>query len=183
MGFDLYTYEDNSKLRSVVHWITDIIVVAAFAWFLVYGLLNQTIINGHSMSPTLEAGDICLVNRLAYDLGTPERFDVVVFEREDTGQQNVKRVVGLPGDTLQIVSGSVYIDGQRLEDPRIGVLSLPGLAETPVTLGEDEYFLLGDNADSSEDSRFINIGNVRRQNIKGKVWFRLQPFQSMGLID
>lgn len=183
MGFDLYTYEDNSRLRSVVHWITDIIVAAAFAWFLVYGFLNQTIINGHSMSPTLEAGDICLVNRLAYDLGTPERFDVVVFEREDTGQQNVKRVVGLPGDKLQIVSGSVYINDQRLEDPRIGVLSLPGLAETPVTLGEEEYFLLGDNGDSSEDSRFINIGNVRLENIIGKVWFRLQPFQNIGLID
>lgn len=178
----LYTYEDNSILRSVVHWICDLIVVVAFAWFLVYGFLNQTIISGHSMSPTLEAEDMCLVNRLAYDVGDPKRYDIVVFEREDTKQTNVKRVIGLPGDSIQIVAGSVYVNNRKLNDPRIGNVSLPGIAENPVELSEGEYFLLGDNADSSEDSRFSNVGNVRREAIRGKVWFRLKPFRNIGLI-
>lgn len=179
----LYTYDDNSLLRSVVHWIVDLIVVAALAWFLVYGFLNQTIISGHSMLPTLDAGDMCLVNRISYDIGDPERFDVIVFEREDTRQLNVKRVIGLPGDTIRIADGAVYVNDYRLDDPHVGIVSLPGIAENPVELQKDEYFLLGDNADSSEDSRFSNIGNVKRKNIKGKVWFRLKPFQKIGLID
>ncbi|MDO4265732.1 MAG: signal peptidase I [Eubacteriales bacterium] len=179
----LYTYEDNSILRTVVQWLTNIIVTVAFAWFLVYGVLGQEMVSGHSMLPTLAAEDMCLVNRLCYDIGNPKRFDVVVFEREDTKQTNIKRVIGLPGDTVQIVGGSVYINNRKLDDPHIGAVSLPGLAENPVELQKGEYFLLGDNADSSEDSRFANIGNVKRENIKGKVWFRLKPFKNLGFID
>lgn len=178
----LYTYEDNSLLRNIIHWIVDIIVVIALALFLVYGFLGQVMVSGHSMSPALNAEDMCLVNRLGYDLGNPKRFDVVVFERADTGQENIKRVIGLPGDRIQIMSGAVYVNGFRLEDERIGTVSLPGIAENPVELSEGEYFLLGDNADSSEDSRFANIGNVKREMIKGKIWFRLKPFRSIGFI-
>lgn len=179
----LYTYEDNSILRTVVHWLVDLIVIVAFAWFLVYGFLGQTMISGHSMLPELSAEDMCLVNRICYDVGNPKRFDVVVFEREDTKQLNVKRVIGLPGDTIQIVGGSVYVNNYKLDDSHIGTVSLPGIAENPVELQKGEYFLLGDNADSSEDSRFSNIGNVKRENIKGKVWFRLKPFKNIGFID
>lgn len=178
----LYTYEDNSLLRNIIHWIVDIIVVIALALFLVYGFLGQVIISGHSMAPSLNAEDMCLVNRICYDLGDPKRFDIVVFERSDTGQQNIKRVIGLPGDRIQIVSGAVYVNNFRLEDERIGTVSLPGIAENPVELSEGEYFLLGDNADSSEDSRFANIGNVKREMIKGRVWFRLKPFRSIGFV-
>ncbi len=180
---ELYTYEDNSILRSVVHWIVDIAVIVSFAWFIVFGLLSQTMVTGHSMSPTLEADDLCLIDKISYSIGSPSRFDVVVFEREDTGQTNIKRVIGLPGETVQVISGSVYIDGEELTDERIDHISLSGIAENPVVLQGDEYFLLGDNADSSEDSRFSNIGNVKRRNIIGKVWFRISPFENIGFID
>ncbi len=179
----LYTYEDNSILRTIIHWIVDIAVVVSFAWFLVFGYLNQTIINGHSMSPTLEADDICLIDRIAYSVGSPDRYDIVVFKREDSGQPNVKRVIGLPGETIQIISGSVYINGTQLVDESLDHISLSGIADNPVVLQDDEYFLLGDNADSSEDSRFANIGNVRRENIMGRVWFRISPVEEMGFIS
>lgn len=182
MGLDLYTYEDNSILRTIVHWIVDIAVVVSFAWFIVFGYLNQTIVNGHSMSPTLEADDICLVDRISYSVGSPRRYDIVLFERSDTGQPNVKRVIGLPGETVQIISGVIYIDGEPLDDEHIKHISLSGIAENPVLLEEDEYFLLGDNADSSEDSRFPNIGNVDRKDIIGKIWFRLVPMEELGFI-
>ena len=108
---------------------------------------------------------------------------MVVFERED-GKSNIKRVIGLPGEEVQIRDGFVYIDGEKLEAERgLNTAVLPGLAENPVTLGEDEYFLLGDNREGSEDSRFVNIGNVKRDQIQGKVWLRLMPLLDIGLIE
>ena len=97
---------------------------------------------------------------------------------------NVKRVIGLPGETVQIKNGQIYIDDKPLEaDKGLGQVSLAGLAENPVVLEEDEYFLLGDNRDSSEDSRFVKIGNVKRRQIRGKVWLRLIPFIDFKLVE
>ena len=139
-------------------------------------------VSGNSMSPLLNADDVVLVNQLSYDLGKPDRFDVVVFRRED-GKANIKRIIGLPGETVQIRGGQVYINGEVLPDEReLGTVSLAGLAENPITLGEDEYFLLGDNQNSSEDSRFSNVGNVKEDQILGKVWFRIFPAINMGSI-
>ncbi|MEY8352210.1 signal peptidase I [Lachnospiraceae bacterium 54-53] len=179
---DFYHSEDNNKLRHVVNWMVDIIVVIAFAWFLVYAYGTQITIAGHSMTPLLSSGDVVLMDRLVYDFGQPDRFDVVVFQREDR-KMNVKRVIGLPGETVQIKNDEIYIDGEKLTEPAgPGRVSLAGLAEKPVKLGEDEYFLLGDNRDSSEDSRFSNIGNVSGSQIQGKVWFRMLPLSEMELI-
>ena len=93
--------------------------------------------------PLLDARDVVLVNRLAYDVGSPKRFDVVVFQRGDQNN-NVKRVIGLPGETVQIIGGRIYIDGAALESEEgLGEVSLAGRADSPILLGEDEYFLLG----------------------------------------
>lgn len=174
--------EEDSLLRRVVSWVTDIIVVIALGCFTVYAFGNQVMVSGNSMSPLLNADDVVLVNQLSYDLGKPDRFDVVVFRRED-GKANIKRIIGLPGETVQIRGGQVYINGEVLPDEReLGTVSLAGLAENPITLGEDEYFLLGDNQNSSEDSRFSNVGNVKEDQILGKVWFRIFPAINMGSI-
>lgn len=175
--------EETSTLRKVVCWIVDIIVVIALAWFIVQSFGTQVKISGQSMAPVLESDDMVLINRIFYDFKDPERLDVVVFSRGD-GKTNVKRVIGLPGETVQIVSGSIYIDGRLLEaDEELVRVSLAGLAENPILLDPDEYFLLGDNRDGSEDSRFANIGNVKRSQIQGKVWFRVLPIRSIGLIE
>ena len=179
---EYFMNEDTAWIRRVVHWIVDVVVVIALAWFLVYGFCGQVRILGNSMQPLLDAEDVVLVNRLAYDLGKPRRFDVVVFEREDR-QKNVKRVIGLPGETVQIKGGLVFIDDELLDaQDNLEQVSLAGMADSPVKLGEDEYFLLGDNRDSSEDSRFANIGNVKREQIQGKVWFRILPLLKLDLI-
>ncbi len=179
---EFYHSEDNNMLRHVVNWVVDIVVVIALAWFLVYEYGTQIVIAGHSMIPLLASDDVVLMDRLAYDFGRPNRFDVVVFQREDQ-KMNVKRVIGLPGETVQIKNNEIYIDGGKLKEPAgLGRISLAGLAEKPVRLGEDEYFLLGDNRDSSEDSRFSNIGNVSGSQIKGRVWFRILPLVKMELI-
>jgi len=178
----LYEINDTNIIRSISHLITRLILFISIAWFIVYCFGNQVIIAGQSMAPQLNAEEVCLVNRILYDLGKPSRMDVVVFERPDTGQDNVKRVIGLPGETVQIVSGAIYINNHKLDDPRIGVITSPGIAQNPVVLQKNEYFLLGDNSASSEDSRSQTIGNVKKNNIKGKLWFRLRPYGSMGKI-
>ncbi len=177
---EYYINEDTAWLRRAAKWAVDLVAVMCLAWFLVYSFCGQVRVSGNSMQPLLDARDVVLVNRLAYDLGKPGRFDVVVFEREDA-KKNVKRVIGLPGETVQIKDGLVFIDGSPLKAQNgLEQVSLAGMAENPIALGEDEYFLLGDNRDSSEDSRFANIGNVKREQIQGKVWLRILPLLKLG---
>lgn len=179
---NFYQNEEQNLIRRICSWVIDITVVLAFAWFCLYAFGTQIRISGQSMTPLLDSGDVVLMNRLSYDLGKPERMDVVVFEREDH-KTNVKRVVGIPGDTVQIRDGILYINGRRFgEEQDLDQVSLAGLAEKPVELGTGEYFLLGDNRDSSEDSRFANIGNVKEEQILGKVWLRLFPLENIRLI-
>ena len=190
---EFYREDGTSRVRGIICWITDIIVVVAMACYTVYAFGNLVVVSGNSMSPLLNSEDIVLMNQLKLDLGKPERFDVVVFEREDQ-KRNIKRIIGLPGETVQIQDGQVLINGQVLEEKGITMevdgemvkaqkkIALAGLAENPVVLGADEYFLLGDNRDSSEDSRFANVGNVKESQIIGKVWFRIHPTLNMGII-
>ncbi|MGL5435199.1 MAG: signal peptidase I [Lachnospiraceae bacterium] len=180
MGF--YQKEEVSMLRQVSRWVIDIVVVLSLAWFCLYSFGSQITVSGQSMTPLLSSGQTVLMNRLIYDLSGPKRMDVVVFERDDK-KTNIKRVIGLPGETVQIAGGYVYINGTRLEaSDGLDQVSLGGLAENPVELGDDEYFLLGDNRDSSEDSRFVNIGNVKEEQILGKVWLRIFPLIDFSLL-
>ncbi len=178
----LYTYDDNILMRRIIRCIVYFITLISFAWFIVYAFMGQTIINGQSMAPMLNAENVCLVDRLSYDIGKPSRFDVVIFERADTGKENVKRIIGLPGESVRITDGQVYIDGTPLDSEYARGISLSGIAENDVELAEGEYFVLGDNNDSSEDSRFSNIGNVRRESIKGRLWIKIVPLSEITLI-
>ena len=134
------------------------------------------------MQPVLDADDVVLVNRLIYDVGKPERFDIVVFEREDH-KKNVKRIIGLPGETVQIVDGIIYIDGEALQESYgREVMKNSGLAADPVTLGEDEYFVLGDNRNDSTDSRDPSVGKIPRDRIIGRAWVRIWPLSKIGIL-
>lgn len=180
---EFYQVEETNPLRRVIRWIVDIVVVISLAWFVAYGIGTQVKIAGQSMAPLLHGDDVVLMDRLCYDLGEPRRFDVVMFEREDH-KENVKRIIGMPGEEIQIIDGLVYVNGKRLKaENGLDEAILPGVAENPVTLGEDEYFLLGDNRDGSEDSRFVNIGNVKRDQIQGRIWLRLMPLLDIGVIE
>lgn len=179
---DFYVNEDTAWLRKAVRWTVNVVLVLACAWFLVYGFCTQVPVSGGSMQPVLDADDVVLVNRLIYDVVKPERFDIVVFEREDH-KKNMKRIIGLPGETVQIKGGYIFIDGELLNaEDGLEQVSLAGRADTPIKLEDNEYFLLGDNRDSSEDSRFPNIGNVKREQIQGKVWFRIFPLLKLDFI-
>ena len=127
------------------------------------------------------------MNRILYRISMPKRGDVVVFL--PNGNQNshyyVKRVVGLPGETVQIRDGNVYINGLMLaEDDRFDKIVDPGIAQNEMLLASDEFFVLGDNRNSSDDSRSGNIGAVKKDTIIGKAWFHLAiDEETMGLIE
>ena len=169
-----------SLLHSTVYWIADVVLVLVLAIFVVLFFCDRVTVTGQSMEPTLAASDVVLVNRVEYHFSDPQRFDVIVFEKENNSavKKYVKRVIALPGETVQIIEEVIYIDGIPLEgEAGMEHVTLSGLASDPIVLGEDEYFVLGDNRDSSEDSRFSNIGNVKREEIQGCVWLRVSPFQ------
>lgn len=178
----MYLDEETSRLRQVVGWIVDIVVAISIAWFVVFAMGTQITVTGQSMQPVLSQDDVVLMNRLSCRIGRPERFDIVVFEKED-GNYNIKRVVGLPGETVQIRDGFLFVNDEMIDGPEeLRRVDLAGLAENPVSLGTDEYFLLGDDRVNSEDSRFSNVGNVNRSQMRGKVWFRISPFSEFGFI-
>ncbi|HOO27824.1 MAG TPA: signal peptidase I, partial [Lachnospiraceae bacterium] len=143
---------------------------------LVYSIGIRTSVVGTSMEPALHNGQEVLIDKLIYQFSSPKRGDVIVFR--PNGNQNshfyVKRIVGLPGETIQIKQGQVYINGEVYTDDAADDTKEAGIAETEILLGDDEYFVLGDNRDNSEDSRSANIGNVGRDMIEGKAWYHLK---------
>ena len=166
-------------------WALQIVIVCIFAFVFVW-YFGQRISNiGDSMNPVLKNGDVVLVNRILYDASSPKRGDIIVFK--PNGNENlhsyVKRIVGLPGETVQIKDGAVYIDGKKLKEIyKTTSLEEAGLAAEEITLGGNEFFVLGDNRESSEDSRMADIGNVKRSEIEGKAWFNITPGNRFGLI-
>ncbi|MCR5742611.1 MAG: signal peptidase I [Lachnospiraceae bacterium] len=151
----------------------------------VHFCVQRTIVDGSSMETTLQDGDNALVNKLSYTFAGPKRFDVVVFDYDKTsGSHYIKRIIGLPGETVQIIDGYVYIDGEKLTEDVYGkdVMTYAGIAAEAITLGEGEYFVLGDNRNESSDSRYADVGVVHKEQIIGKAWLRILPFSSFGTI-
>ena len=140
---------------------------------------------GDAMSPTIENGEVVLVDRLIVDMKTPSRGTVVAFRPDGNREVHllIRRIVGLPGETIQIKDGMIYIDGEiYLEKKDYPAMTDAELAEEPITLGTNQYFVLGDNRNNSEDSRYADVGVVSGKNIEGKVWFVLSPSDHMGLV-
>ncbi len=173
-------YEKKKKINaSVVKEIFGMLFETFAAVFLaavlVYSVGMRTNMIGVSMEPSLYNGQKILVNRLIYKLSAPKRNDVVVFL--PGGNQNVhyyvKRVVAVPGQKVQIIDGMLYVDGIPEENEAYDKMEDAGIAENEILLGDDEYFVLGDNRNSSEDSRSGNIGPVSRESVYGKAWFHM----------
>lgn len=173
----------QEKMKSAMLWIFEIAVAVLFAFVLVYFFGQSRTNVGQSMELTLADGDRVLLNTLSYRVGSPKRNDIVAFKPNgsSTSRTHIKRVVGLPGETIQIINGMIYINGSvYLEKADYTPMNDGGLADEPITLGVKEYFVLGDNRNNSEDSRYADIGLVNADYIEGKVWFRVSPSEAFG---
>ncbi len=161
-----------------------IVIFLAFA-ITRYGLEKMTV-SGEYMSPTLKSGDCVLINKLSYRFHKIHRNDVVVVRQ--TGSEHsyftLQRVIGLPGERVQIQEGQVYIDGKKLKEKLdFPLMDNGGLAEDAFTLDKGQYFVLGDNRNECEDSRNATVGNISRQSIIGKAWIRMNSFTFVGMIN
>lgn len=173
-------------LPVVAKWVFEIAVVCLFAFVAVWYFGQRVSTVGDSMSPVLRNGDVVLVNRIVYNATTPKRGDVIVFKPK--GNENdhyyIKRIVGLPGETIEIIENRVYIDGERLEeDYDTTNIDDVGVVDEKLKLAGDEYFVLGDNREQSEDSRDADVGNVKREYIYGKAWFVITPGDEFGFVN
>lgn len=174
-----------SLAKEIFSWAGEIAVVVLIALVLMYFFGYHTSVAGQSMLGTLENGDEVLVNRFVYKLTQPKANDIVVFLPNGNKQSHlyVKRVIGVPGDRVQVKDGRVYVNGEKYTEViDAAKIEHPELAEDEIEVGEDEFFVLGDNRNNSEDSRYANIGNVKKEHIAGKAWFVIAPFRNFGFL-
>lgn len=185
-SFDKEEMTKKQLIREVVIWIVEIILVILLAYFITAFGVEKTTMVGSSMDTTLKNEDKILINKMIYRFTSPKRFDIIVFKGagREHSYYTIRRVIGLPGETVQIIDGKIYIDGTELmEEINVDKISNGGLAKEPITLEENEYFVLGDNRNGSEDSRFGNVGNITEDSIVGKAWIRLNSFNFVHMLN
>ena len=171
-------------IKELAGWLLYIVLIIAFTWFVVTFVGQRTEVSGSSMETTLSDKDQLIVDKMTYRFRDPKRYDIVVFPYQyQDNTYYIKRIIGLPGETLQILSGRVYIDGMRLEEHYGNeMMENPGIAEEPLTLDENEYFVLGDNRNNSSDSRASDVGLIHRKDLIGRAWIRVWPLSQIGVI-
>lgn len=176
--------KEFSLMREIVSTIAYLLVVVALTFLFVQFVGQRTHVNGDSMNNTLQDGDNLIVDKISYRFKDPERFDIIVFPYQYQEKTfYIKRIIGLPGETVEIEDGVIYIDGEMLEeDYGKEVMKSEGIAGEPIELGEDEYFVLGDNRNNSSDSRDPSVGNIKKDDIVGRAFIRIWPFSKFGIL-
>ena len=171
--------------KEVMSWVIECAIVIFIAYTLVTFFGCRTTVVGNAMNDTLTNEEQILVNRFVYNVSSPKQGDVIAFlpNGNEKSHYYVRRVVACPGDTIQIKEGVVYVNGEAYQE-KITVASIEdaGVASEEIKLGDDEYFVLGDNRNNSEDSRLANIGNVKKSYIIGKAWLYFKSIGNMGFI-
>ncbi len=170
----------DSGLMTLIKAGVFILAVLIMAYVLSEFVFERVWVTNHSMESTLNPDDCVMIDKISYRFRDPERFDIIVFRKKGSGEELVKRVIGLPFETVQIKDGKFFIDGSEIED--IEGLDAPeeaGLAENPIELGVGEYFVVGDNRSESIDSRYEQVGNVTSTRIIGRMFMRVFPFNKI----
>ena len=173
----------------ILDWLVDIIIASIIVWIITTFAFQNMYVVGSSMNPTLKNGETVLINKVTYRLNTPQRNDIVAFRHTDSSNNEmniVKRVIGLPGDKIEVVNGMVYLNGERFHH-LVGAynqedLILRGNMAYPIIVPEESYFVLGDNKVNSMDSRYQEIGLIPKKELSGKIIIRIWPFWKIKLL-
>ena len=176
--------EKPNVMRELLGMLAYVGIVLAITFLIITFVGQRTHVSGESMENTLDDGDQLIVDKLTYRFHDPERFDIIVFPfRYKDNTYYIKRIIGLPGETVQIVDGEIYINGELLEESYgREVMQDAGLAAEPITQGDDEYFVLGDTRNYSSDSRDPSVALIHRKEIIGRAWLRIWPLNSFGIL-
>ena len=168
----------------ILSFLLYVVVVVGITFLIIHYVGQRTYVSGSSMENTLSDGDNLIVDKITYRFSDPKRYDIIVFPYQyEENTYFIKRIIGLPGEVVQIVDGIIYIDGEALQESYgREVMKNSGLAADPVTLGEDEYFVLGDNRNDSTDSRDPSVGKIPRDRIIGRAWVRIWPLSKIGIL-
>ena len=176
-------------IKEIVIWLLLIVLTITASYFITTNVFVKTAVAGVSMEPTLMEGQVVIVNKIEYYLKSPKRNDVIVYKQSNREHSyyEIKRVIGLPGETVKIKNGIIYINDEALKEKvKTETIENAGLAEEGIKLDDNEYFVLGDNRNDSEDSRFASVGNVLKNEILGKAIATEKPFtlvDSLNLAD
>ncbi len=175
----------KNVIREVISTVLYILVVLVAVYLFIAFVGQRTGVRGSSMEPTLSDRDNLIVDKISYRFHDPERYDIIVFPFQyEENVFYIKRIIGLPGETVYIdENGGIFINGELLQENygKEVILSAGRAAET-ITLGSDEYFVLGDNRNNSSDSRDPSVGNIKRNQIVGRAWVRIWPFSKFGVL-
>lgn len=175
----------KSVIKEILSTSLYLLCVLVLTFLVIKYVGQRTEVNGASMEPTLHNGDNLIVDKISYRFTEPNRFDIIVFPFEYEDETYfIKRIIGMPGEEVMIdEDGTIYIDGKELrESYGKEVIQDPGRAAETIELGADEYFVMGDNRNNSTDSRSELVGNLHRDEIIGRAWVRIYPFDQMEVI-
>jgi signal peptidase I len=176
---------DNMEkaIKEILNTVIYLAIVFVLTFLFITFVMQRTDVSGQSMEPTLMDKDSLLVDKLSYRFKDPKRYDIVIFPyRYGNDEFFIKRVIGLPGERVRIdYDGNIYINDELLGDPYGAEVILdPGRAVEEVTLGEDEFFVMGDNRNHSMDSRDVSVGSINKKDILGRAFIRIYPFDRFG---
>lgn len=168
-----YRYKErrDRMIRRIGIWVGEIAGMILLAYIVITFVAQGVRVNGESMQPAYNDRALVLVNKIDYRMNNPRRKDAALIrlDNEDSSTYTIKRVIGLPGENILIKDGQLFINGEEQEDLFEEEILSAGLAAYTIQLGEDEYFVMGDNCNNSEDSRAANVGNISRDQFVGKV--------------
>ena len=183
---EIFSEKEPNVWKELLGWVMYIAIIIGATYLIVTFVGQRTRVSGESMESSLHNGDNLIVDKISYRFREPERYEIIVFPYKY--QENtfyIKRIIGLPGETVQVKDGEVYIDGELLGET-YGLEQIEegkeGIAIEPITLGEEEYFVLGDNRNHSSDSRDPSVGILTRDDLIGRAWIRIWPLDSIGVI-
>lgn len=177
--------ESGGIFKELIGWLFYILIIIGLTYLIITFVGQRTRVSGSSMEPMLHDGDNLIVDKLSYRFKDPERYDIIVFPyKYEENTFYIKRIIGMPGETVQVIDGFTYVNGEMLENDIYGkeVMEYANMAADPIQLGSDEYFVLGDNRNHSSDSRDPSVGVLKRSDLMGKAWVRIYPFDKVGVI-